>query len=369
LKKLFAVIFGSKHATRGIGFLARNAEKIPLRHRAGLIAQIERRGEGTASDEKRLRDRLVSSVVRAELAQSLMRQGYAEWRRASPSGEPMRIDTEGMDVRACVLRRNGNERGQRILNEILSTGNQAPDVLGPLTYEKPLPRGTYVSFDEEGYPLCCTASKDLGPYRTGIQLYRRDAKKEEERKKMSKRERQMEFLRTHLQPGDILLVSQGGEFETVLHEYFETKQRALMNTTFHATHIMLVNEERQLFHINWKGKHVGSVDNLIYKYNGITVARLRGGKERQIAFAQNAFARYKQVKRFNMQGLFARGRALEQGEKAPKTSTSTSCTCVDLLKDGAEASNIPDLTSCETPAEIAACREIEVAYSLDFEKE
>lgn len=369
LKKLFALIFGTKHATRGIGLLVKNADRIPLRYRTGLIAQIERKDQNASSGEERTRDRLISSVLRTELQLSLLRQGYTEWRRALPSGEPMAIDAEDMDVRTCVLRRNGEERGNRILKDIRPENDSAPDVLGPLTYDKPLPHGAFLHFDADGYPLFCTPDNNPGRYESGIQLYRRDAAKEREMKKKSKREQQMEFLRSYVQPGDILLVSQGGAEESVVHEYFEIKQRALTNSSFHATHVMLVNEHRELFHITSDGKNKGDVDSLIKEYNGVTIARIRGGKERQTAFARNAFARYQEVKKFNMRGLIQRGKALEQKVAMPSTSTPDACICIDLMKDGAKASNIPSLAACETPADVAKCSDIELVYSLDFEKE
>ena len=369
LKKLFALIFGSKHATRGIGVLVKNADRIPLRYRTGLIAQIERKDQNASSGEERVRDRLISSVLRTELQLSLLRQGYTEWRRALPSGEPMTIDAEDMDVRTCVLRQNGENRGKRILEEILPQNNPTPDVLGPLSYDKPLPHGAFLHFDDEGYPLFCTPDRDAGPYENGIQLYRRDAAKEREMKKKSKREQQLEFLRTHLEPGDILLVSQDGEEESAIHEYFELKQRSLTNSSFHGTHVMLVNEHREVFHINSDGKKKGDVDPLLLEYNGITVARLRGGRDRRTTFAQNAFARFQQVKKFNMRGLIDRARALERKTPMPNTSTPDACTCIDLMQDGAKASNITSLAACDTPADIAGCSDIELIYSLDFEKE
>ncbi len=184
------------------------------------------------------------------------------------------------------------------------------------------------------------------------------------KEKKTKEDRAIEFLERNVQPGDVLIVSQGGKRESFLHETFEVLQRSLHAKRevgqFHGTH-SIVATQAGLIHITQMGKHQNNIRETFAKgdYNAVTVLRLPDPKSAQ-EFAVRAQSFADRVEGYNMQGMIS-------SAVNPKTETvdGKTCICTDYVSKSLDQTD-PKL---KTIPEIVQSGRFQLLYSMDFGRE
>ena len=177
----------------------------------------------------------------------------------------------------------------------------------------------------------------------------------------TKEGRAIEFLERNVQPGDVLIVSQGGKRESIVHEMFEIVQRGLHGKrdvgAFHGTHA-IVATQTGLIHVTQKGKHQQNVRDTFAKgdYNAVTVLRLPDQKSAQ-EFAVRAQSFADRIEGYNMQGMIS-------SAVNPKTETvdGKTCICTDYVSKSLDQTD-PKL---KTIPDIVQSGRFQLLYSMDF---
>ena len=175
-------------------------------------------------------------------------------------------------------------------------------------------------------------------------------------------ERAIEFLEQRVQQGDILLVSQGGKKEMIIHELFEILQRRLRpgrtgRNPFHGTHA-IVATSGGLIHITQQGKHQKNIRDTFApgEYNAITVLRLPDIKDAQ-EFAVRAQSFADRIEGYNIGGMVKAAI-----NPAAETVDGKTCICTDYVSKSLD----PDDVKLKTIADMAQSDRFQIVYSIDL---
>lgn len=350
LVTLFTIIFGSKNAVKGLGYVAKSVDNIPLRERAGLVAQLQHQLPNVP-----LRDKYIGSILRYEVEESLLKEGYTRSPFSPAIGIPVQAPAGGGTVPLrSLLQPTAIER----LEHVGADGKQ--DIVGALPLSTSVPAGSFIYFNAEGLPIFVSMERLDPADIPAAPIYLRGRGREQDEKK-TKLERGIEFLEQSIEPGDVVIVSQGGKNETAGHELFEQIQRAKTRDMFHGTHVMVADAGKQFLHVTADaGVSRKSIRTMLYEkpYNAVSVLRLNQS-DRIGTFLKNAEERASRTKRFNLAGLV--GKAVTPGLK---TATEESCICTDFVSE-----SLPELQGLGTPSAIAESPHFRMLYSLELGKE
>lgn len=370
LQRSFQWMFGRFQPTQGLGFYTRTVDHLPLRERMGIVTQLAQHLE-TEGEPRNLQDAVMRSAVQYETELSLLRRGYVADRTA----------TRARSVQIEPGKHLSDYVTPQVMEQIRGTNGQEPAILGALTHDGALPAGSFLYLDAQGFPLLISRQL-IPPGRfPPVPLFRRDPNTVMI-PNLSRRDTAIEFLNRTLEPGDILLCSQGGRRiradARVIQPILRFMESGRDGGAFHGYHAMTVQADGRIAHISRRsGRQIASVRDTFREHPWIatvTVARLRDAS-RIPQFVEQSATMTALNRRYNTSGFFTEGlRLLRQriglgGDESPDTSsTETGCLCVDYVTDAAQGA-APALAMARTAREVAQSPDVRLVYSMDFERQ
>ena len=366
-RTMFGWIFGGRRAVEGLGLYANSVDTLPLDVRRGVITQLYQHLE---DGPRNVDDELKRSVVRFQTEESLRRRGFALERTATRSRHI--VIEEGKTLADYV--------DESVMKRLRAAGGADPEILGPLTFDRPLPAGAYLYLDRDGFPLL-VSEQLIPPGRfPPVPIYRRAPGAIIET--ASTRESKINFLQENIRPGDILLVSQHNADQTPFFRLLQNATQFLSargDRGFHAGHVMVVGQGKTVHHIRMTGRYSGNLREQLnregHRYSNITVARVTNPEKAEI-LAKRMEEIASRERTFNSSGFLrsamdeVRQRMSKtlSGPRAPDTtSTDTSCICIDYATDAAkDVPGLEQLAACRTPIDVARCQDVRLVYSVEL---
>lgn len=370
IKMSFSILFKKENRVEGLGYFVKGVEKIPDRDKVGVYQQIDQMDQSGLSWQNKMKTSLLNANVEYELYRKGAEIDRVAVREQSDRG--VRRIEAGDTLEALVQERNPTDSS---IWESMRNGT----VLGALEPNDPLPVGSYVYFDEKGFPIFISDRSDENPK---IPIFRQT---EAVRNKEDNRDSRVEFLKSRLKNGDIVFFS-GRSYLNPIKTGFVVMGRMLQASDpddegFHAIHAGVWDAEKGVVrHIQGNGYTEETLESVAkHKYGSISVGRLGNPQKAEALLDMVSSDKYSKVREYDYKGVVSRfssywksrirrdkKKPLEKTRKVPFWRRGPKAlTCVDLLRQAAEEVGDNELIGNDNALDMF--KSLNIEYSMHLE--
>ena len=370
IKQLFSMLFTS--GPEGLNHFMEAKDQIPPYQAYGILKQLEHANPA----KQTLRDKALGSIVGGQLRTEL----HKKYAKEAPSTVTEFVDVTEDTKLESIMKARPN--GENVWKEMIQTaeykGKQEEVLLGVLRYDKPLPKGSRVFFNDKGYPVWLSFQKVDPKTVPPVDVYRR--KKEIAEK--SKDEETMEALKATLKPGHVILTGPNRKGTQKIGKVFQwgirnAGDKEVQDAELGVTHAMYF-DGKDIHHMNPGGWSMATPEDMFMKdgaknkYKTATILQVPEGTEKDyVANMQKRIEAYRKANPkygYGTIGGVARNRVTGRTDRIDDKNDKT-CICTDAPAEGAKGvKGLEDMANANVPAKLIG-KNVTVLASFEFERE